>query len=107
MVAQVFNLCTFFRGFHEALRFNPPFPYRDWGACAAYCRPVRLLLQYGWMLLGFTRMIENYSNKRAPLRHNITHEEAAHGALFLLSPLAGGITGRVLAVDAGYSIMGA
>jgi enoyl-[acyl-carrier protein] reductase I len=52
-------------------------------------------------------MIENHSDRRAPLRRNITYEEAAHGALFLLSPFASGITGQVLAVDAGCSIMGA
>ncbi|UCF80913.1 MAG: SDR family oxidoreductase [Acidobacteriota bacterium] len=52
-------------------------------------------------------MIENHSDRRAPLRRGITHVEAAHGALFLSSPHAGGITGRVPAVDAGYFIMGA
>jgi enoyl-[acyl-carrier protein] reductase I len=50
-------------------------------------------------------MTKNHSDKRAPLRRNITHEEAALGALFLLSPPAGGVTGRALHVDAGYSII--
>ena len=54
---------------------------------------------------GFTDMLDDHS-KRAPLRRNITHEEVAHGMLFLASPLASGITGQVLLVDAGYSIMG-
>jgi enoyl-[acyl-carrier-protein] reductase (NADH) len=61
-------------------------------------------------------MIENHSNRRAPLRRGIIHEEAARWALFLSSPRASGVTGRVLAptvdpsglaADAGYFIMGA
>jgi enoyl-[acyl-carrier protein] reductase I len=50
-------------------------------------------------------MLEDHAG-RAALRRNITHEEAAHGAVFLLSSLASGVTGHVLMVDAGYSIMG-
>ncbi|MBI4200028.1 MAG: enoyl-ACP reductase [Chloroflexi bacterium] len=44
--------------------------------------------------------------ERAPLRRNVTHEEVAKAALFLLSDLSSGITGTVLPVDAGYHIMG-
>ncbi len=43
---------------------------------------------------------------RAPLRRNITHAEVAGAAVFLLSDMASGITGAVIPVDAGYSIMG-
>ncbi len=43
---------------------------------------------------------------RAPLRRNITQEDVGHASLFLLSDLAGGVTGETLHVDAGYSIMG-
>lgn len=42
----------------------------------------------------------------APMGRNITHEEVAHAAGFLLSDLSGGTTGEILHVDAGYNIMG-
>ena len=42
----------------------------------------------------------------APLRRNVTQEEVGNLGLFLLSPLASGITGEVVYVDAGYHIMG-
>ncbi|MBI2171588.1 MAG: enoyl-ACP reductase [Chloroflexi bacterium] len=44
--------------------------------------------------------------ERAPLKRNITHEEVAAAALFLLSDMASGITGAILPVDGGYHIMG-
>ncbi|MCS7240317.1 MAG: enoyl-ACP reductase [Candidatus Bipolaricaulota bacterium] len=54
---------------------------------------------------GFTKM-HDWVGKIAPLRRNITQEEVGNTGLFLLSPLASGITGTVLFVDAGYHIMG-
>jgi enoyl-[acyl-carrier protein] reductase I len=42
----------------------------------------------------------------APLRRNVESEEVAKAAKFLLSDLSSGITGEILHVDAGYSIMG-
>ena len=42
--------------------------------------------------------------ERSPLRRNITHEEVAKAALFLLSDLSTGITGTVIPVDGGYNI---
>ncbi|MBI1900877.1 MAG: enoyl-ACP reductase [Planctomycetia bacterium] len=42
----------------------------------------------------------------APLQRNITHEEVGRAGAFLLSDAAGGITGEILHVDAGYNIMG-
>jgi enoyl-[acyl-carrier protein] reductase I len=59
-----------------------------------------------------SRVIQGYLEmkrvhaERSPLRRNITHEEVAKAALFLLSDMASGITGAVLPVDAGYHIMG-
>jgi enoyl-[acyl-carrier protein] reductase I len=44
--------------------------------------------------------------ERSPLGRNITHQEVAKAALFLLSDLSSGITGTVIPVDAGYHIMG-
>jgi len=45
--------------------------------------------------------------ERAPLRRNVTKEDVGNSAVFLMSNLAGGVTGQTLYVDAGYSIMGA
>lgn len=42
----------------------------------------------------------------APLGRNVTHEEVGQLGLFLLSPMASGITGEVVYVDAGYHVMG-
>lgn len=42
----------------------------------------------------------------APLRRNITGEEVGKTALYLLSDWASGVTGEVVHVDAGYSVMG-
>jgi len=54
---------------------------------------------------GYNLMREAYAG-RSPLRRNVTHQEVANAALFLCSDLASGITGAVIPVDAGYSIMG-
>ncbi|RMG17802.1 MAG: enoyl-ACP reductase [Planctomycetota bacterium] len=43
---------------------------------------------------------------KAPLRRNVTQEDVGKAALFLLSDLSAAITGQVLYVDAGYSILG-
>ena len=42
----------------------------------------------------------------APLPRNIVAAEVADAAAFLLSDLSRGMTGQVLYVDSGYSIMG-
>jgi len=55
---------------------------------------------------GFTDM-QTMAAERAPLKRNVTQEEVGKAALFLSSSLASGVTGQVLYVDAGYSIMGA
>jgi enoyl-[acyl-carrier protein] reductase I len=53
---------------------------------------------------GFQFMLEHHGQISA-LKRNITHEEVANAAVFLLSDLASGITGEVLYVDAGYRIV--
>lgn len=65
--------------------------------------PVSTLSARG--ISGFTNMASHH-RKKAPLRRNITGEEVGDSALFLCSPMASGITGTTLYVDAGYHIMG-
>ena len=65
--------------------------------------PISTLAARG--IAGFTTMLENH-RKRAALGRNVEVEEVANTALFLLSPLASGITGEILFVDCGYRIMG-
>lgn len=54
---------------------------------------------------GFIKMYSRVGGM-APLGRNVTHEEVGNLGLFLLSPLAEGITGETVYVDAGYHIMG-
>lgn len=54
---------------------------------------------------GFLKMYNRVSDL-APLRRNVTAEEVGRLGLFLLSPMASGITGETVYVDAGYHIMG-
>ena len=52
------------------------------------------------------RVMKKAAAERSPMKRNITTDEVAKAALFLSSDLATGITGEILHVDAGYSIMG-
>jgi enoyl-[acyl-carrier protein] reductase I len=54
---------------------------------------------------GFSRILD-VMKERAPLRRNTEPDEVADAAVFLASPLARGITGDVLFVDAGYHATG-
>ncbi len=42
----------------------------------------------------------------SPMGRNITREEVGAAGMFLLSDLAGGITGEIMHVDCGYNVMG-
>ena len=42
----------------------------------------------------------------APLRRNVSIEDVGNVAAFLCSDLAAGITGEIVYVDGGYSIVG-
>ncbi|MEY4066581.1 MAG: hypothetical protein RIR26_2789 [Pseudomonadota bacterium] len=54
---------------------------------------------------GMRNMLD-YSQKFSPLRRNITGEDVAKSALYLLSDLGSGVTGENLHVDCGYHVMG-
>jgi enoyl-[acyl-carrier protein] reductase I len=64
--------------------------------------PVSTLAARG--IRGFTDMLKKHA-ERAPLRRNISAAEVGNAGLFLLSDLASGVTGEVLMVDAGYSVV--
>jgi enoyl-[acyl-carrier protein] reductase I len=65
--------------------------------------PVRTLSAAG--ISNFAKMLE-FVEQRAPLRRNIDQGQVGDAAAFLASDLARGVTGQVLYVDSGYSIVG-
>ena len=65
--------------------------------------PVKTLAAMG--ISGFKQILDAVE-QRSPLGRNITQEDVAKTALYLLSDLASGVTGEVIHVDAGYSIVG-
>ena len=65
--------------------------------------PVKTLAAMG--ITGFKAILDVVEAK-APLRRNVTLEDVAATALYLLSPLSSGVTGEIIHVDAGYNIMG-
>lgn len=54
---------------------------------------------------GFMKMFHRFKDM-APLERNISAEDVGQLGLFLLSPMAGAITGEVVYVDSGYHVMG-
>lgn len=54
---------------------------------------------------GIDDMLAHVEGK-SPLKRNIDGDDVAKSAIYLLSDLASGVTGQVVYVDAGYSIMG-
>jgi enoyl-[acyl-carrier protein] reductase I len=65
--------------------------------------PIKTLAAAG--VHGLSKMLE-YHRNHAPLRRNTEQEEVGDAALFLVSPLARGITGEVIHVDGGFHVMG-
>ncbi len=56
-------------------------------------------------IAGFSSILDHVA-ARAPLRRNTEPPEVADAAVFLASDLSRGVTGNVLYVDSGFSIMG-
>ena len=65
--------------------------------------PIKTLAASG--IAGFSGMQRHHRN-RAPLRKDTDTAEVANASLFFLCPMGEGITGQVLYVDGGFSIMG-
>jgi enoyl-[acyl-carrier protein] reductase I len=65
--------------------------------------PIRTLAASG--IKGIREMLA-HTAEQAPLRRNVSIEDVGNAAAFLCSDLAAGVTGQVLYVDAGYSIVG-
>jgi enoyl-[acyl-carrier protein] reductase I len=62
--------------------------------------PIKTLAASG--IAGFGKILKHVE-ENSPLRRNVTTEDVGNAAAFLLSDLAGGITGEITHVDAGFS----
>ena len=65
--------------------------------------PIRTLAAAG--VAGFKSMHSGFKDV-APLRRNVTIDDVGNAALYLCSPWAGGVTGEIHYVDAGFSVVG-
>ena len=65
--------------------------------------PIKTLAAAG---IGDFRYILKWNEFNTPLRRTVTIDEVGESAAFLLSPMARGVTGEILHVDAGYHIVG-
>ncbi len=65
--------------------------------------PIKTLASAG--IKGMRQMLSTVA-ETSPLKRNVTIDDVGNSAAFLCSDLAAGITGHVLYVDAGYSIVG-
>jgi enoyl-[acyl-carrier protein] reductase I len=54
---------------------------------------------------GFAGLLDHV-RRNAPLRRNVSQDDVAGAALWLLSDLSRAVTGQIIYVDAGYSIVG-
>lgn len=64
--------------------------------------PIRTLASSG---VSTMKNISAHIGESAPLRRNVTTEDVGGGAVFLASNLSRGVTGQILYVDSGISIM--
>ena len=64
--------------------------------------PMRTLAGAG---ISGARAMFGFQKQHSPLRRTVSLEDVGGSALYLLSPLSGGVTGEVHYVDAGYNII--
>ena len=64
--------------------------------------PMRTLAGAG---IADARLMFNHQRAHAPLRRTVSMEDVGGSALYLLSPLSGGVTGEVHFVDSGFNII--
>ncbi|MCJ2084532.1 enoyl-ACP reductase FabI [Methylobacterium sp. E-005] len=64
--------------------------------------PMRTLAGAG---IADARLMFNHQRAHAPLRRTVSLDDVGGSALYLLSPLSGGVTGEIHFVDAGYNII--
>ena len=64
--------------------------------------PIKTLAASG---ISGLRGILDKVEERAPLKRNVTQEEVGGTAVYLASDLSSGVTGQILYVDSGYSIL--
>jgi enoyl-[acyl-carrier protein] reductase I len=64
--------------------------------------PVRTLAGAG---IANARFMFNFQRRHSPLRRSVTIEDVGGAAVFLLSDLSSAVTGEILYVDAGYSVI--
>ena len=65
--------------------------------------PIRTLSAKG---VGDFNSILKEIEEKAPMRRTVTQEEVGSSAYYLLSDLSQGVTGEIIHVDGGYSILG-
>lgn len=65
--------------------------------------PIRTLAAAG---IGDFRYILKWNQYNSPLKRNTTLEEVGGAGVYLLSPLANGVTGEIHYVDNGYNVIG-
>ncbi len=65
--------------------------------------PIKTLAASG--IPHFRELLSKFAEK-SPLRRNVTLEDVANSAMFLLSSAGSGVTGEVMYVDCGFNVMG-
>ena len=65
--------------------------------------PIKTLAAAG--ISGFNKILDIYKEK-SPLKKNITTDDVANVAYFLISDLSSSVTGQTIYVDNGFNVIG-